>query len=89
MCYRTEPAPPLCKYYIVAITQGSCMKMEARWLGNGPAKLPCEGLTHPLLNADNDPVSIARSETNILKWMEYLPEDCIARMIQMKWDLTT
>jgi hypothetical protein len=32
---------------------------------------------------------IARSEDNILRWMSYLPEDCIRSMIQMSWDLTT
>jgi hypothetical protein len=32
---------------------------------------------------------IARSEDNILRWMSYLPEDCVRSMIQMSWDLTT
>jgi hypothetical protein len=32
---------------------------------------------------------IARSEHNILRWMSYLPEDCVRSMIQMGWDLTT
>ena len=32
---------------------------------------------------------IARSEENILRWMSYLPEDCIRTMIQMGWDITT
>jgi hypothetical protein len=36
-----------------------------------------------------DPDTIARSDSNILRWKEYLPEDCITRMIAMKWDLTT
>jgi hypothetical protein len=31
----------------------------------------------------------ARSEENILKWMQYLPEDCIRTMIEMGWDVTT
>jgi hypothetical protein len=31
----------------------------------------------------------ARSEANILCWMEYLPQDCIETMIRMGWDLTT
>jgi hypothetical protein len=31
----------------------------------------------------------ARSEENILKWMAYLPEDCIRTMIDMGWDVTT
>ena len=29
------------------------------------------------------------SAANILKWTQYLPEDCITRMIEMGWDLTT
>jgi hypothetical protein len=37
---------------------------------------------------DND-AEIARSEDNILRWMSYLPEDCVRSMIQMGWDLTT
>jgi hypothetical protein len=77
----------------VAIIEEFCMKMQARWFSSEPAQLPNEGQTPnldlDLLNLDNDPASIARSEANILKWMEYLPEDCIARMIQMKWDITT
>ena len=32
---------------------------------------------------------IARSEDNILRWMSFLPEDCVRTMIQMGWDLTT
>jgi hypothetical protein len=32
---------------------------------------------------------IARSEENILRWMSYLPEDCIRAMIDMGWDITT
>ena len=35
-----------------------------------------------------DPDAI-RSENNILAWMAYLPNDCIKRMIELKWDLTT
>ena len=30
-----------------------------------------------------------RSEENILKWMSYLPEDCIRTMIDMGWDIST
>jgi hypothetical protein len=32
---------------------------------------------------------VARSEENILRWMEYLPEDCIQTMILMGWDVST
>ena len=47
------------------------------------------------LDADTDTESeseaaqLARSEENILRWMAYLPEDCIATMIAMGWDITT
>jgi hypothetical protein len=37
----------------------------------------------------DDSDAVRRSEANILNWMKYLPEDCIHRMIQMEWDLTT
>jgi hypothetical protein len=32
---------------------------------------------------------VERSENNILRWMSYLPEDCIKAMIDMGWDVTT
>jgi len=32
---------------------------------------------------------IARSEQNILRWMQYLPTDCVTTMIRMGWDITT
>jgi hypothetical protein len=32
---------------------------------------------------------LARSEENILRWMAYLPQDCIETMIRMGWDVTT
>jgi hypothetical protein len=32
---------------------------------------------------------VARSEGNILRWMSYLPEDCVRTMIEMGWDVTT
>jgi hypothetical protein len=32
---------------------------------------------------------LVRSEENILRWMAYLPEDCIRTMVLMGWDITT
>jgi len=32
---------------------------------------------------------VARSDSNVLQWMSYLPEDCINTMIAMGWDVTT
>jgi hypothetical protein len=37
----------------------------------------------------DDAEAVRRSESNILQWMKYLPEDCITRMIEMGWDVTT
>jgi hypothetical protein len=31
----------------------------------------------------------ARSKDNILRWMAYLPGDCVRTMIDMGWDTTT
>jgi hypothetical protein len=32
---------------------------------------------------------IARSESNIMQWMSYLPEECIRTMVLMGWDIST
>jgi hypothetical protein len=32
---------------------------------------------------------LVRSEENIVRWMAYLPQDCIETMIRMGWDVTT
>ncbi len=37
----------------------------------------------------DDANAVRRSEDNILQWMKYLPEDCINKMIEMEWDITT
>jgi hypothetical protein len=48
-----------------------------------------KGLSAPSsMDVQND-ADVARSERNVLQWMEYLPEDCIRTMIQMGWDVTT
>jgi hypothetical protein len=31
----------------------------------------------------------ARSDQNMLRWMAYLPADCIRTMMAMGWDVTT
>jgi hypothetical protein len=36
-----------------------------------------------------DAKAVSRLESNIAQWMKYLPQDCINRMIEMRWDLTT
>ena len=40
------------------------------------------------MGVQND-ADVARSESNVLQWMAYLPEDCIRTMIHMGWDVTT
>lgn len=52
-----------------------------------PAMKQSVGTTMELRFADVE--AVRRSEANILNWMEYLPEDCIRRMIEMEWDITT
>jgi hypothetical protein len=42
-----------------------------------------------LAEAFDDAEAVSRSERNILQWMKYLPEDCVARMIELGWDVTT
>jgi hypothetical protein len=42
----------------------------------------------PIQAAISD-ADIARSEENILQWMQYLPNDCIQCMIRMGWDVST
>jgi hypothetical protein len=32
---------------------------------------------------------VARSDSNVIQWMSYLPEDCINTMIAMGWDVST
>jgi hypothetical protein len=41
------------------------------------------------VDARESAADIAHSEENILRWMEYLPDDCIRTMILMGWDITT
>jgi len=45
-------------------------------------------ISTPSMDAQND-ADVARSERNILRWMAYLPDDCIRTMIHMGWDVTT
>jgi len=40
-------------------------------------------------DARESAANIAHSEENILRWMSYLPEDCIRTMVLMGWDVTT
>jgi hypothetical protein len=40
-------------------------------------------------DARESAADIAHSEENILRWMSYLPEDCIRTMVLMGWDIST
>jgi hypothetical protein len=48
---------------------------------------PAEAAAPVEVRANED--DVARSEENILRWMSYLPEDCIRAMIDMGWDVST
>jgi hypothetical protein len=43
----------------------------------------------PIESAVSATDDMARSEENILLWMQYLPADCVQTMIRMGWDITT
>jgi hypothetical protein len=52
-------------------------------------EMPTDLLDPSLLVGERTGDEPARSETNILQWMSYLPEDCIKTMIEMGWDTST
>jgi hypothetical protein len=39
--------------------------------------------------SDQVPKSMSRSQRNIREWKTYLPENCVATMIAMGWDVST
>jgi hypothetical protein len=41
------------------------------------------------IDARRSSTDAARSKSNTLQWASYLPEDCVNRMIEMGWDVTT
>jgi hypothetical protein len=47
-----------------------------------------EGLGGPDRSLDTHDV-LVRSESNVLRWMQYLPADCVQQMIWMGWDEST
>ena len=64
--------------------------METNTLAQHFAELleePAEAAAPVEVRASED--DTARSEENILRWMSYLPEDCIRAMIDMGWDVST
>jgi hypothetical protein len=48
----------------------------------------CLEIAQPAIKYEST-ADIAHSEENILRWMAYLPEDCIRTMVLMGWDITT
>ena len=56
-----------------------------RCFGKGSSEAP-DAVLVISARADDD---VERSESNILQWMSYLPEDCIKTMIAMGWDIST
>jgi hypothetical protein len=59
-------------------------------LAESPAGLPAElqNSAAPVELVESA-ADIAHSEENILRWMQYLPPDCINTMIIMGWDIST
>ena len=41
------------------------------------------------VDAREGAADVAHSEDNILRWISYLPEDCIRTMVLMGWDIST
>jgi hypothetical protein len=48
----------------------------------------CLDIASPTIQCESE-ADIAHSEENILRWMSYLPDECIRTMVLMGWDLTT
>ena len=61
---------------------------HARWQPFIEIPKECLNRVLPVIQCESD-ADIARSEENILRWMAYLPQDCIETMIRMGWDVTT
>jgi hypothetical protein len=81
--YRTEGPAGLCNYYNLSraethVQQQALAKESAEMFS---AAAPIESAVSA--------ADIARSEHNILQWMQYLPADCVKTMIRMGWDITT
>jgi hypothetical protein len=61
---------------------------HARWQPFIEIPQECLSNPSPMIQCESD-ADIARSEENILRWMSYLPDECIRTMILMGWDITT
>ena len=61
---------------------------HARWQPFIEIPEECLSRALPAIQLESD-ADIARSEENILRWMSYLPDECIRTMILMGWDITT
>ena len=65
------------------------MNADAQGLQNVFLELPRESDAAAPLGVQAIYDDVARSEENILRWMAYLPEDCVKTMIEMGCDVTT
>jgi hypothetical protein len=59
------------------------------WFDRSRTVLSPEATQSPVSESDACDFDVAYSEQNILKWMAYLPPDCIQCMIRMGWDIST
>jgi len=64
------------------------METQARTEWQPFIEIPQECLASAAIQCESA-ADIAHSEENILRWIEYLPEDCIRTMVLMGWDITT
>ena len=67
-----------------------CMEADSQTQQQVSAEHSTEPSESPaLVEVQMSSADAARSEDNILRWMAYLPEDCVRTMIDMGWDITT
>ena len=91
MRYRTEESTEAVQPLQTTANQGSSSmetQAHARWQPFIEIPEECLSRALPAIQLESD-ADIARSEENILRWMSYLPDECIRTMILMGWDVTT
>jgi len=65
------------------------MQSHSRTQQRVSVELPTEAAGSTMPKIQTNDAEVARSKENILRWMSYLPDDCVRTMIEMGWDITT
>jgi hypothetical protein len=65
------------------------MQSHSRAQQRVSVELPTEAAGSTMPKMQTNDAEVARSKENILRWMSYLPDDCVRTMIEMGWDITT